>query len=56
MYGWSKVEINNLIKQLKNDDIALHKEGTTEGYLGIDIQKDGQHITLKTRRINNENN
>ncbi len=49
------MEIDNLIKQLKNDDIALHKEGTAEGYLGVDIQKDGQHITLKqeglTKRI-----
>ncbi len=41
------MEINNLIKKLKNDDIALHKESTAEGYLFIDIQKDGQHITLK---------
>ena len=49
------MEIDNLIKQLKNDNIALHKEGTVEGYLGIDIQKDGQFITLKqeglTKRI-----
>jgi hypothetical protein len=49
------VEIDNLIKQLKKDDIALHKEGTAESYLGVDIQKDGQHITLKqeglTKRI-----
>ncbi len=55
IYGRSEVEINNLIKQLKNDDIALHKESTAEGYLGVDIQKDGQHITLKqeglTKRI-----
>ncbi len=55
IYGRSEVEINNLIKQLKNDDIALHKEGSAEGYLGVDIQKDGQHITLKqeglTKRI-----
>jgi hypothetical protein len=39
IYGRSEVEINNMIKQLKNDDIALHKEGTAEGYLGVDIQK-----------------
>jgi hypothetical protein len=49
------VEIDNLIKQLKNDNVALHKEGTAEGYLGGDIQKDSQHITLKqeglTKRI-----
>jgi hypothetical protein len=38
--GRSEAEINNLIKQLKNDNIALHKEGTAEGYLGINIQRD----------------
>jgi hypothetical protein len=47
MYGQSEAEIDNLIKRLKNDGIALHKEGTAEGYLGVDIQRDGQHTTLK---------
>jgi hypothetical protein len=47
IYGQSEAEINDLIERLKYDDIALHKEGTVEGYLGIDIQRDGQHITLK---------
>ncbi len=47
IYGWSEVEIDNLIKQLNSDDIAPHKEGTAEGYLGVNIQKDSQHITLK---------
>ncbi len=55
IYGRSEVEIDNLINQLNNDNIALHKEGTAEGYLGVDIQKDSQHITLKqeglTKRI-----
>ncbi len=55
IYERSEEEIDNLIKQLKNDDIALHKEDTVKGYLGVDIQKDGQHITLKqeglTKRI-----
>jgi hypothetical protein len=32
---------------LKNDDIALHKEGTAEGYLGVDIQREGVNISLK---------
>jgi hypothetical protein len=47
IYGRSEEGINILIKQLKNDNIALHKEGTAEGYLGVDIQRDKQHITLK---------
>jgi hypothetical protein len=32
---------------LKNDDIAHHKEGTAEGYLGVDIQREGVNISLK---------
>ncbi len=55
IFGRTEVEIDSLIERLKNDDIALHKEGTAEGYLGVDIQRDGQNITLKqeglTKRI-----
>ena len=44
-----------MIERLKNDNIALHKEGTAEGYLGVDIQQDGNNIMLKqeglTKRI-----
>ncbi len=39
IYGKSKDEINNFIERMKTEDVALHKEGTTEGYLGIDIQR-----------------
>jgi hypothetical protein len=39
IYGKSEAEIDKLIECLKSDDIALHKEGTVEGYLGVDIQK-----------------
>ncbi len=46
IYGKSDDEINELIEQLKQDDIALHHEGTAEGYLGVDIQRDGNQITL----------
>ena len=38
IYGRTEAEINSLIERLKNDVIALHKEGTAEGYLGVDIQ------------------
>ena len=31
---------------MKKDDISLHKEGTAEGYLGVDINRDGDRITL----------
>ena len=47
IYGREEADIDRLIEQLKNDDIALHKEGTTEGYLGVDIQWTGTTITLK---------
>jgi hypothetical protein len=46
IYGRSTDEIDNLIKHLKKDDIALNKEGTAEGYLGVDIQQDGDKISL----------
>ena len=55
IYGRNEAAINNLIERLKHDDIALHKEGTAEGYLGVDIQREGENITLKqeglTKRI-----
>jgi hypothetical protein len=44
IYGKNKNEINSFIKQMKAEDVALHKEGTAEGYLGVDIQRDGQKI------------
>jgi hypothetical protein len=31
---------------MKTEDVALHKEGTAEGYLAVDIQRDGQKIIL----------
>ena len=57
IYARSEVEIDILIEKLKNDDISLHKEGTAEGYLGVDIQRVGGNIMLKqeglTKRIIN---
>jgi hypothetical protein len=38
IYGRSDAEINDLIEGLKRDKIALHRKGTVEGYLGVDIQ------------------
>jgi hypothetical protein len=55
IYGRSEAEIDKLIECLKNDNIALHKEGTAEGYLGVDIQREGVNKSLKqeglTKRI-----
>ncbi len=46
IYGKSDAEINDLIESLKHDEIALHRKETTEGYLGVAIQWDGNQITL----------
>jgi hypothetical protein len=46
IYGRSEAEIDDLIKRLKKNNIALHKEGTAEGYLGVDIQRDGDNKKL----------
>jgi hypothetical protein len=55
IYGKNKNEINTFIEQMKTDDVTLHKKGTTEGYLKVDIQRDGQKIiftqTGLTKRI-----
>jgi hypothetical protein len=46
IHGKSATEIDTLIEDLKKDNISLHKEGTAEGYLGVDITRDGNTITL----------
>ncbi len=46
IYGRSTDKIDNLINCLKKDDITLNKEDTAEGYLGFDIQQDGDKISL----------
>jgi hypothetical protein len=51
IYGKSTEEIDNLIKRLKKDDIALHKEGMAEGYLEVDIQQDRDKISLLQERL-----
>jgi hypothetical protein len=31
---------------MKTEDVALHKEGTADGYLGVDIQQHENQITF----------
>jgi hypothetical protein len=38
IYGKCNDDINNFIARMKSEDVALHQEGTAEGYLGVDIQ------------------
>jgi hypothetical protein len=46
-----------LSKRMKSEDVALHREGTAKGYLGVDIQRDDNTVTLRqdsvTKRITN---
>ena len=55
IYGKTDKEINDFIERMKKEDVALHREGTAEGYLGVDIQREKNTVTLKqeglTRRI-----
>ncbi len=46
IYGCNNKEIDDFIDRMKTEDVALHKEGTAEGYLGVDIQRDGNKITF----------
>jgi hypothetical protein len=47
IYGKEDKNINHFIERMKGEDVALHREGTDEGYLGVDIQYDNYTITLK---------
>jgi hypothetical protein len=49
IYELHNAEIDNLIEQLKNDNIAFHCKGTAESYLGVDIQRKGKQIMLKKK-------
>jgi hypothetical protein len=46
IHGCHEKDIDKLIKKLKKEDVALHKEGTAEGYLGADIKREGNQVTL----------
>jgi hypothetical protein len=46
IYGRHEKEINERNKKLKKEDVALHEEGTAEGYLGVDIKQDGNHVCV----------
>ncbi len=44
-------QIDDLIEGLKREEVALHKEGTAEGYLGVDIKRDGNQVTLHQKGL-----
>ncbi len=41
IYCKSEDEIDDFIRRMKTEDVALNKEGSAEWYLGDDIQRDG---------------
>ncbi len=43
--------INDLVEKLKKEDMALHKKGTAEGYLGVDIKQEGNQVTLQQKGL-----
>jgi hypothetical protein len=44
-------QIDDLIDALKREEVALHKEGTAEGYLGVDIKHNGNQVTLQQKGL-----
>jgi hypothetical protein len=46
IYGCNEKEIDDFIARMKTEEVALHKGGTAEGYLGVDIQQNGNQITF----------
>jgi hypothetical protein len=55
IYCKDEAEIDDFINRMRSEDVALHKEGTADGYLGVDIHREGTKITLTqsglTKRI-----
>jgi hypothetical protein len=51
IYGHNETDIDELIEKLKKEGVALHKEGTAEGYLGVDIRRKGSLITLQQKGL-----
>ncbi len=46
IYAQRQEEIDNLILKLQSDKCKIHKEGTAEGYLGLQVTQDGNKMTL----------
>jgi hypothetical protein len=55
IYCKSEDEINDFIHRMKTEDVASNKEGSAEGYLGVNIQLKRHQITFTqvklTKRI-----
>ena len=55
IYGWTDNDINTIISRVNELGITLNRKGTAEGFLGIDIHREGNKTTLSqpglTKRI-----
>lgn len=55
VYAKNDALIDDFIKRMQSEDVALCREGTAEGYLGVDVRKEGTSIHLTqvglTKRI-----
>jgi hypothetical protein len=55
IYSKTTAAFDAFLQNMQNKDIALRREGTAEGYLGVDISTKGSTITLTqtglTKRI-----
>ncbi len=55
VYSKTTAAFDAFLQNMQNEEIALQREGTAEGYLGIDISTKGSTITLTqtglTKRI-----
>ena len=46
IYGRRQEDVDNLIRNLQEDGFVIRKEGTAEGYLGLNVQRDGNKTIL----------
>ncbi len=46
IYGKTESAVDKFIDDMKAKGVALHKERTAEGYLGVDIKRNGKTITF----------
>jgi hypothetical protein len=44
-------QIDELIEALKREEVALHKEGTAEGYLRAELKREGNQATLQQKGL-----
>ena len=46
IYAKRREDITDLIQRLKDDHVNIREEGTAEGYLGLQVERDGRKVTL----------